>query len=649
METRAAPDRNRNRNREGLIRTLWMVPNRILVAKGKFLGEEPDKRVKTVIIFRSACGLAILATVAFAYPGYTTPMSELVTTNGNTPAGVVSALKLADSSLTTTLYGFEIFLLCIFVFAVPITVLTRSGNRLAMLRHMCIPLIAFMLFAGLMGLIVGIADFLGLMGNGLTGSLMIAVVDFVILAILFLTVVPIIAVWYVKAIYLAAVDVFRADDAHPLFAPFATTVVSWALADIGWLAGGPTGVPHSLRWPLILGGPIGITVINIWACRRLWKKHHDVLFRDGPAGPRQRMPGTAASPLAGGAVSAGIAVLGPLTAGLILFGVHVYGTLDSPSGAQPPTGSPHLYSSGSYGFSSPDSIAVDGTYIWVANLGGSVTELNADNGSLVRTLSNSSYGFSSPEGIAVDGTHVWVTTLGGGANGNGSVTELNASNGSLVRILSGASYSFNGPWGIAADGTHVWVTDYGHPGIGHSVTELNASNGSLVRTLYGFKYPSSVAVEGSHVWVANGDSVMELNASNGSPMRTLSSASYGFNGTQAIVVDGTHVWAANYGGGVNGNGSVTEVNASSGSLVRILSGASYSFGNPQAIATDGTHVWVGVNGDSVTEFNVSNGSLVQILSGASYSFNTPWAIAVDGTHVWVANHGGNSVTEFPTG
>jgi hypothetical protein len=332
------------------------------------------------------------------------------------------------------------------------------------------------------------------------------------------------------------------------------------------------------------------------------------------------------------------------------------GLVFSPGSAQSPAGSPHLYSGGRYGFSNPDAIAVDGTDIWVANLGGSVTELNADNGSLVRTLSNSSYDFSSPEGIAVDGTHVWVTNVGGGNGGvgfpigPGSVTELNASNGSLVRVVSGASYGFNGPWGIASDGTHVWVANYGgNWGIGHSVTELNASNGSLVRTIPGFQYPFFVAVEGSHVWVANGDSVAELDANNGKLVRTMSGASYGFNGIQAIAVGGTHVWAANYAGGAGNNGSVTEVNASNGSLVRILSGASYGFANPQGITVDGTHVWVAANGDSVEELNASNGRLVQTLSDASYGFAGPWAIAVDGTHVWVANHGGNSVTEFPTG
>ena len=63
----------------------------------------------------------------------------------------------------------------------------------------------------------------------------------------------------------------------------------------------------------------------------------------------------------------------------------------------------------------------------------------------------------------MDGTHVWV------ANSSGdSVTELNASDGSWVRTLSGGSYRFNNPLAIAVDGTHVWVADAN----GNSVTEL---------------------------------------------------------------------------------------------------------------------------------------------------------------------------------
>jgi Protein kinase domain len=340
-------------------------------------------------------------------------------------------------------------------------------------------------------------------------------------------------------------------------------------------------------------------------------------------------------------VSAAAAV--GLTAALI--------TANAPSSAD----AARVYSGGSYGFGNPDAIAVGGGHVWVASLGGSVTELNAANGSWVRTLSGGSYGFSSPEGIATDGTHVWVTNLAGGANSNGSVTELNASSGSWVRTLSGGSYGFNGPWGIATDGTHVWVDNYGRASTGDSVTELNASNGSWVRTLHGIRAPYSVAVQGGHAWVANGDSVTELNAADGSRTRTLSGASYGFNGTQAIAVSGTRVWVANYDGGADDDGSVTELNASNGSVVQILSGASYGFDGPQGIIVDGAHVWIadgGIgssSGGSVTELNADNGSRVRTLSGASYGFADPWAIAVDGTQVWVANHQGNSVTELPAG
>ena len=43
-----------------------------------------------------------------------------------------------------------------------------------------------------------------------------------------------------------------------------------------------------------------------------------------------------------------------------------------------------------------------------------------------------SYGFNGPFGIAFDGRHIWVTDQAGN-----SVTEINASNGALVRTVSG--------------------------------------------------------------------------------------------------------------------------------------------------------------------------------------------------------------------
>ena len=130
-----------------------------------------------------------------------------------------------------------------------------------MVRLMCIPLIAFVLFAGLMAAIVGAVDLLSVVTNWFdqqriqdsAASVGLGLAEIVAVIILFVGMVPILAVLYIKSIYLAAVDVFRADDAHPLLAPFATTVAAWSLAGIGYFTGGPTGVSYDLgSWILVL-------------------------------------------------------------------------------------------------------------------------------------------------------------------------------------------------------------------------------------------------------------------------------------------------------------------------------------------------------------------------------------------------------------
>ena len=76
---------------------------------------------------------------------------------------------------------------------------------------------------------------------------------------------------------------------------------------------------------------------------------------------------------------------------------------------------------------------------------------------------------SGPRGVSSDGTHVWV------ANWGNTVTELNASTGSVIRTIPVGS----DPYGVSSDGTHVWVANSGDD----TVTELNASTGSVVQTI----------------------------------------------------------------------------------------------------------------------------------------------------------------------
>jgi hypothetical protein len=92
------------------------------------------------------------------------------------------------------------------------------------------------------------------------------------------------------------------------------------------------------------------------------------------------------------------------------------------------------------------SIYSDGTHVWVVNgsvsyrghrRGDTITELNATNGSLVRVIQLHDGIYADPVGVVSNGVNVWVTDSGGGTYGIGSVIELNAGTGALVRTIAG--------------------------------------------------------------------------------------------------------------------------------------------------------------------------------------------------------------------
>ena len=131
-----------------------------------------------------------------------------------------------------------------------------------------------------------------------------------------------------------------------------------------------------------------------------------------------------------------------------------------------------------------------------------MTELNAADGSWVRTLSGRRYGFDFPGPMAVAGADLWVV------NGMGDLTELSAATGALILgLCPGAGQDQATRSAIAAAGGHLWIANQGSYDGGGWVTELNASDGSWIRTLSGPRYdfdgPSAIAAAGHHIWVAS--------------------------------------------------------------------------------------------------------------------------------------------------
>ena len=568
------------------IRALWRVPDRILKARGEFLGKGNGKLIKILSLVRSACGVAILVGVALTYPGFTKPLPELVSTSGNTPADAIAISKLAYGWLTSILYGIGISVLCIIAFAVVIVVLTRSGKRLLMLRHMGLPLIAFVLFVVLMAVLVGTADLLGWVANRLSGqtsdlssslgALGIAAAELIILIVLFVAIVPTLVVLYTKSIYLAAADVFRADDAHPLLAPFATTVAAWSLASIAFLAGGPTGVSHSLWLLITFGGPLTVSIINAVACCLLWSKYHDLLFREGP---RPRGLGAPASSVsvpirAIASISGAVVALGPLVFGLILLGDHLF----VPPRISGPVSLRWSYLTG--GYASSPAVA-DGT-VYLGSDDRKVYALNAVTGRLRWSFATGNGIYAGP---AVSGGVVYV------GSDDGRLYALNAATGQLR--WSYASHYAVESTPVVAGGT-VYFGSFDH-----KVFALDAATGRL-RWSYSAQdaVTSSPVVAGGIVYFGSFDhKVYALDAATGLLRWSFTTGSYIFS---SPAVSGGIVYVGSE------DAKVYALDAATGRLRWSYATGGDIFSSP---AVSGGIVYIGSDDDKVYALDAATGHL----------------------------------------
>ena len=575
-----------SRGRRHTIRALWRVPDRVLKTRGEFLGRGDGKLIKILVLVRSAFGVVILVGIALTYPGFTKPLPELVSTGENVPAGAVAISKLASGWLTSILYGLGISALCIVAFAVVIVILTRSGSRLLMLRHMCQPIIAFVLFVVLMAAIVGTVDLLNwvttrLLGgqtSGLSsslGALGIAVVQLIILIALFVTILPTLAILYTKAIYLAAVDVFRADDAHPLLAPFATTVAAWSLASIAFLAGGPTGVSHGLGLLITFGGPLTVSIINAAACCLLWSKYHDLLFRKGP---RPLGLGAPAPGVSGwtrmASISGAVVALGPLVFGLFLLGNHLL----IPPRISGPVSLRWSYLPGNYA-SSP--AVADGT-VYLGSDDRKVYALDAATGRL-------RWSFTTGDGIyagpAVSGGIVYI------GSDDGKLYALNAATGQL-------RWSYTSHYAVESTPVVVDGTVY-FGSFDHEVRALDAATGHL-RWSYSAQdaVTSSPVVAGGTVYFGSfDDKVYALNAATGRLRWSFATGSYIFS-SPAVSAGVVYIGSE--------DAKVYALDAATGHLRWSYTTGGDIFSSP---AVSGGVVYVGSDDDKVYALDAATGHL----------------------------------------
>ena len=116
----------------------------------------------------------------------------------------------------------------------------------------------------------------------------------------------------------------------------------------------------------------------------------------------------------------------------------------------------------------PNGIAFDGSRIWTANSGGSVS-IVTPGATLPWSVTTVTAGFSNPLGALFDGTNVWVTD-------SGTLLRLDSAGAVLQTVSVGPSAVHP-----TFDGANIWVPSE----TTSSVAVVQASTGSVLKTLTG--------------------------------------------------------------------------------------------------------------------------------------------------------------------
>jgi hypothetical protein len=186
-------------------------------------------------------------------------------------------------------------------------------------------------------------------------------------------------------------------------------------------------------------------------------------------------------------------------------------------------------------------ITFDGTRIWTANTGGSVSIVTP--GSVIPwSVTTVTAGFTGPLGALYDGTSVWVTD-----NASGLLLRLDGSGAILQSITTGGT-----PNHPAFDGENIWVPVNG---ANPSVLVVRAATGAVLATLTGsgLDDPRGAAFDGQRVLVSS-FSPRRISLFKAADLAAIEDFDPGiFNAPFGVCSDGISFWVAMFGTSLTGD------------------------------------------------------------------------------------------------
>jgi hypothetical protein len=188
------------------------------------------------------------------------------------------------------------------------------------------------------------------------------------------------------------------------------------------------------------------------------------------------------------------------------------------------------------------------------------------------TMAASNLG-NNPQGMAFDGTHVWTANLGGSVS---IITPQAVTPYPVTTVTTG----FSALASVLYDGANIWATDYN----AGKLFKLDAA-GAIVQTVTVGAGAALAVFDGANIWVPNqtSNSVTVVQASTGNVVATINTdVNNHLSSPTVATFDGERILVTN-----ENNDSVTVFKAADLSVI-----GNVITGHPSAACSDGINFWV---------------------------------------------------------
>jgi hypothetical protein len=190
----------------------------------------------------------------------------------------------------------------------------------------------------------------------------------------------------------------------------------------------------------------------------------------------------------------------------------------------------------------PTGLTFDGSSIWTANAGGSVSKITPGTSPGSWNVSTFTAGFSHPFGAVFGAGNVWITD-----SSAGTLLELNSAGSIVQSIPVGVN-----PANPAFDGKNIWVPNSGDS----SLTVVRASDGMVLQTFSaangnqnGLSAPNQAAFRGQRIIVTNpGGFTPSVSLFKAADLSVVSNVpTPGMTAPWGVCSDGVNFWISDYG------------------------------------------------------------------------------------------------------